>query len=454
MYVRAKSSPGMYRRLPTRIAYELHTTVKAAQQYLPYSRGTYMGESRSADARYSQAYRERIQEMQKRVLRRKQETAEKEGWSMSDMKQYPGMVCLRELPEGLVDWDKVKNLKGAFGFDVIRLHLELMREHPEYMDPSDDGKPIPVPDDEYRAEETRVLKSYGNVQYGETITRDILIPGDMPLYAIHYMILAAFGFQNSHLHRFELPHRQFLNVTDNQAAKWAELVGVLFRSPWMDNADLYWSEDYEKGSFRNWRRKKYTGPYVSLCHGEGIIQCREDMKEIKKKVLRGKKNISMEKLQMIFMASSINHLLERLESGEDSPLNQPVIGTPTDVLYYFYDFGDGWRIRITGSYDACDLVEAGRVTEHQIEEAMKKVYETWRPVCIAADGLPLVEDVGGLHGYTAFLRAIHPTEERSYWAEHPEEQRPDNGPYETKQESLAWAKGLGWKDKVRVETLL
>jgi hypothetical protein len=65
-----------------------------------------------------------------------------------------------------------------------------------------------------------------------------------------------------------------------------------------------------------------------------------------------------------------------------------------------------------------------------------------------------VEDVGGLSGYTAFLRAIHPTEERSYWAEHPEEQRPDNGPYETKQESLAWAKGLGWKDKVRVETLL
>ena len=87
-------------------------------------------------------------------------------------------------------------------------------------------------------------------------------------------------------------------------------------------------------------------------------------------------------------------------------------------------------------------------------DEMKKVYETWRPVCIAADGLPLVEDVGGLHGYTALLRAIHPTEERSYWAEHPEEQRPDNGPYETKQESLAWAKGLGWKDKVRVETLL
>ena len=77
-----------------------------------------------------------------------------------------------------------------------------------------------------------------------------------------------------------------------------------------------------------------------------------------------------------------------------------------------------------------------------------------KPVCVQAEGVPLVEDVGGLHGYTAFLRAIHPTEERSYWAEHPEEQRPDKGPFETKQESLAWAKGLGWKDKVRVETLM
>ena len=45
------------------IAEVLHTTVKAVQQYLPYSRGIYMGESRSEDARYSQAYRERIQEM-------------------------------------------------------------------------------------------------------------------------------------------------------------------------------------------------------------------------------------------------------------------------------------------------------------------------------------------------------------------------------------------------------
>ncbi len=130
-----------------------------------------------------------------------------------------------------------------------------------------------------------------------------------------------------------------------------------------------------------------------------------------------------------------------------------MIGTTTDALYYFYDYGDGWRIRITGSYDVCDLVEAGRVSDQEIEEAMKQVYETWRPVCIAADGLPLVDDVGGLSGYVSFLRAIHPAEEKAYWAGN-EENRPDNGPYETKQSSLVWAKSLGWKDKVKVERLL
>lgn len=54
-------------------------------------------------------------------------------------------------------------------------------------------------------------------------------------------------------------------------------MGVLFRSPLMDEADEFWADDYNGGSFKNWLRKKYTGPYLSQCHGEGILSCREDM---------------------------------------------------------------------------------------------------------------------------------------------------------------------------------
>ena len=87
----------------------------------------------------------------------------------------------------------------------------------------------------------------------------------------------------------------------------------------------------------------------------------------------------------------------------------------TDVLYYNYDFGDDWMIRITASMDACDLVEQGRVTQQDLDEAIADIYKNYRPVCIAADGMFLVDDAGGLSGYTRFLRSINPIAEKEYW---------------------------------------
>ena len=48
----------------------------------------------------------------------------------------------------------------------------------------------------------------------------------------------------------------------------------------MDEGDEFWADDYNGGSFKNWLRKKYTGPYQSQCHGEGILSCRSDMGEL------------------------------------------------------------------------------------------------------------------------------------------------------------------------------
>ena len=553
------------------IAEEMHTTVKAVQQYLPYRRGLYNGANPSAAAHYSAEYRQRIRVVQEKVLKKKTDMMMQEGWGkreetgeageikeMREMKntvmektieemlrdyhpeQYPGIVCLRELPEGYIDQNRVK----ARGVDVIRLHLELMRDHPGPQDEKDDGHKMPqshYPEDD---EETRVLKEYGKVSYGTTISRDILVPSDLPLFALHYAIQRLFGWQNSHLHRFELPFRQFLDVTDNNAGKWASLVGVLFRSPWMDDEDEFWADDYETGSFKTWIRKKYTGPYLSLCHGEGIFQCTEDIREIKRRYPRVKttygsykgevfiqntcragkeepigtmspteddkkdsfggeiekievcalKDCSARVIQMLFLEGGANHLLERLpieevlalhgrhpedalsdmdeicdtyksfmdtdlkndireilRNGMDMPDIQPMISSPTDVIYYMYDFGDGWQVRITGSLDACDLIDQGRVTQEELDEAICKVYETYRPVCIAADGLPLVDDVGGISGYVRFLRALNPTPEKEYWGK---ENVPDNWAYDSKQGSLEWARSLGWTDKVNVKRLL
>ena len=74
-----------------------------------------------------------------------------------------------------------------------------------------------------------------------------------------------------------------------------------------------------------------------------------------------------------------------------------------------------------------------------MREAIKNVCTIARPVVFALDGLPLVEDVGGVKGYTDFLRGINGL---------------PSDMYEDKEERLAWAKSLGWKSRVHKKTLL
>ena len=490
------------------IAGKLYMTEKAVQQYLPYSRGLYLADDRSLDAVYSAEYRKRIKTAQQIVNRRRMDLAIQEGWEENHMLEVTGT-------------GKIK----AVGEDVFRLHLELIQNNHD-LEPVDDGHlGENDPGFNFDEEEKRVLRNYGGVRYGTSISRDLLVPGGIPLYALHYAIQAAFGWENSHLHHFELPPRQFFTITDGKAGKWSQLVGVLFRSPYMEEYEQFWADDYENGSFKNWLRTKYTGPYVSLCHGEGIIQCTKDMKKYFHKnqlimvdysryegtlyvsdarqpkgaaagecpIPEGTKNmwdVSVEKrgilplsecpisaLERLYIDANPRHLLERLpveeiialhgkspedvlseieklydtfdsfmdedllediaeirKSGENDPYVQPIIGTPTDVLYYLYDYGDDWKVRITACEGADDLLEQGRITREELDDAVRKVYETYRPVCIAADGLPVVDDAGGIHGYLRFLRAIHPTEEKTYWGK---DNRPDNSPYEDKQNSLS-----------------
>ena len=147
--------------------------------------------------------------------------------------------------------------------DVIRLHMELYSKYA-----NNDN------------EEREIFRTYGKLKHGKYISRDVIVPGDIPLYALHYVIQRAFGWQNSHLRQFELPDDRFQALTDYNASMWSCMVGILFRSPLMDEDDEFWADDYERGSFKNWLRKKYTGPYLSQCHGEGIISCQEDMMKL------------------------------------------------------------------------------------------------------------------------------------------------------------------------------
>ena len=82
---------------------------------------------------------------------------------------------------------------------------------------------------------------------------------------------------------------------------------------------------------------------------------------------------------------------------------------------------------------------------------METIHKTYRPVCIAADGPYLVDNAGGISDYIRFLRAINPTAERDYWGK---DNVPNNWSYEDKQSSHAWARSLGWTDRVNVKRML
>ena len=171
------------------------------------------------------------------------------------------MLDLGEFPGALYDRNPF-DLTEIYGEDLpyepsemIRLHVELMAD--------------------FSDSEKETMRCYGEME-GETISRDVLVSDDLPLYALHYVIQRAFGFTNSHLHRFYLSDERVENLIES-VEQWQHQVGVIFRSPFMDENAEFWADDYKGGSFKNWLRKKYTGPCMSQCSEEGLIASRESM---------------------------------------------------------------------------------------------------------------------------------------------------------------------------------
>lgn len=120
------------------------------------------------------------------------------------------------------------------------------------------------------ANELSMLKKHGLVN--QNISRDILIPEDMTLHALHYALNRLYGWQNSHLHHFELPESVFDSLTRNRFMTWKNLCGVYFRYPHEDYDDLYWDDDADDtASVNTWLRKKYTGPYRYLGNTEHAL---------------------------------------------------------------------------------------------------------------------------------------------------------------------------------------
>ena len=271
-----------------------------------------------------------------------------------------------------------------------------------------------------RADDLATLRAYGSVK-GDTVSRDILLPYGTPLYALNYVVQRAFGFLNCHLHKFTLSDGEIMRLTEGKKEKWEELVGALFRSPLMSDEDIFWADDYKKGSLKNWMRRKYTDPGPSKAYGESYVNCQRDIKELKSGRLQEYyEQAEYEDLPRLFEEDPFS-LLERLSVGEVLDSYQE--------FFYNYDFGDDWTFRITspGKPDSC--LSQGLLTEAQYRKCSEKLEKTHRPVMMAHDGVMLIEDVGGISGFCDFLELTHegPVDDESAAA-------------------LFWAAGQEWKE--------
>ena len=224
------------------IAEKLHYTEKNVQAFSPYTKGAYGREEKSSYSLQSRKYRER-----------KQTAADKAVKPSSDVpKEYIREDDLSEFLSRQRDKHPI----------ALKLHLELDLEG-------------------CSAQDMGILHKYGKVE--KSISRDIIVPADITLHALHYAIQKLFGWQNSHLHHYEFPEQIFNELTGGSFARWCSLAGIYFRFPDEELDDLYWDDDYEPNiSFKSWLKRKYKGPYFYGGIGDYYLenQCRvQELKE-------------------------------------------------------------------------------------------------------------------------------------------------------------------------------
>ena len=124
-----------------------------------------------------------------------------------------------------------------------------------------------------------------------------------------------------------------------------------------------------------------------------------------------------------------------------------------DRLEYEYDYGDDWKVSIECLNEYFMKESSDGTASHYFDkdgiqvlddEIFTKVGKKLKPVCIESDGLPVMDDAGGIHGFIETLRTIkEPVDPED--AEALQEQK----------ETKSWARMQGWTGKkVKPENLL
>ena len=417
------------------IAEILDRDVKTIETFLPYSKGQYGGAD-TDDAKRVKAYRSRKQFATENMTKEDSEMAELV--HRSALMKYQAWNDYMEKQKIELEANPFKN-----EFSVYRVQFNLCSGF--YYGAKDDMDLEDADRDDFRL--------YAKTDEG--ISREVLIPGDMNLHALHYMIQRLFGWQNSHLHHFSLRQEDFMSLTEGKVGGWLSLCGKLLRFPTDDLEDLYWDDDYSGDiSVKNWLKTKYKAPYRDKARADSLKGNLGEVNEFRERFPDVPDDMMLEELQdKVVFEADFNMLMESLTLHE----LLPAFGD----LYYLYDYGDDWCVHITmlDKYDRktnADLTKGGffvvdilnrkdgltkyryfqRTGESEIEvneelrAVLAEVDVKSKPRCVAAEGLSVFDDVGGIHGYLDFLRIMN------------------RGGAVEKYEMREWARGLGWTGRI------
>ena len=470
------------------IAEELVISEKNVQSYMPYSRGQYGGEDRSNEAIRSEEYRERMQQAAKNQVTNTEARSKKKEDDIQEQRRLLEELNAekeRLMKEKKEFWDmieaEIKRIPMA-----MQLHLEL--------------------DLGYFAEEhKKVLRRYGRMKDG--ITRDFIVPGNMTLHGLHYAIMKAFGWQNSHLHSYVPYEDEFKKMTDGGLVKeWTRQVGMYcgpysyegvgehyipaqievdrFRKAWpaiqkkttdqrtwnvymegqceeMLERPMLWTvlkTPAEQGDWDSWKQEKEAAlTQVEKKRKDIIKNYRQLTARMDQIVEEAGTHFDKEgnpTIDMVPYFREMEELDRELEMLciEYNPEPIPALS----ALCYRYDYGDRWEIKITCTnawYDktvyARDeesdmlhdkngfvpekvlFVDAfGQQIDGEFLDKLREIQRKEKPICIAWDGMSLVDDVGGVGGFCEFLETINgddPEEKKSY---------------------KIWARSLGWTGRM------
>ena len=450
------------------IANTLYMSIKNVQAYMPYERGVYGGEEPSKEAIRSDKYRNRMKKAASmQVLRTKDRDTMSE--RLAEMKENKMM----KFPK---TEDREKN--------VLRLHLELAMK---YIDEEDMqilkkygsvkqgiSRDILVPGDiTLHALNYAILRMFGwqnghlhNFSLPENVFKE-LTENQFLVWSKMAGVYFRFPTENFEDIYWDDDYREGESIKSWMRRKYTgpykyKGYGEHYLMNQMEVESMFnrWDEItvHEFDINAETQPKPYNvklkdATIDQVMHAFADVMCHELIERLPVSDIlctKGSKKVNFAKIRKYVDSKTatyeVNDAIEeylgkRFGSTKQKrefleKYNIPVLPV-TQQLVYSYDYGDGWEVLITceDAY-ACDekgvwIGKQGKV-EDILVDFLEEVFTKHRPICIAKDGIELVDDVGGIGGFCRMLKTIY---EADIYDDEAMNERAD---------MLDWAEMMGW----------